>query len=41
MRQPHGMCWLRHDVARALGFTDAEMEVAEGLPAGRISELGL
>lgn len=30
-----------YSVGRALGFSDTEMEVAEGLEAGRLKELGL
>ena len=29
------------DVGRALGFTDNEMELAAGLPLGRLKELGV
>ena len=31
----------QYDVGRALGFTDEEMETAEGLEQGRLKELGL
>jgi len=31
----------QYDVGRALGFTDSEMETAEGLEQGRLKELGL
>ena len=31
----------QYDVGRALGFTDEEMESAEGLERGRLKELGL
>ncbi|WP_396586431.1 hypothetical protein [Bermanella sp. R86510] len=29
------------DVGRVLGFTDEEMEIAEGMEKGRLKELGL
>ena len=31
----------QYDIGRALGFTDDEMETAEGLEKGRLKELGL
>jgi len=31
----------QYDVGRALGFTDEEMEAAEGIERGRLKELGL
>lgn len=31
----------QYDVGRALGFTDMEMENAEGIEEGRLKELGL
>ena len=31
----------QHDIGRALGFTNDEMETAQGIEKGRLTELGL